>query len=325
MLKREILPGLGLTAAVAFVAFLIIQTQLFNSIEVVALVGGFLLANLLKPGPKFLPGIVFSEKKVLGWAIALLGLQLNFSKFSMSLWFIPFMLLFMLAVIFMGWKWAKRFSVNDTCGYLIGVGTAVCGASAIAAASSVMKTKVHETGVAVGVVNLLATLGMITLPVLAAALGLSAEDAGILVGGSLQGMGHVVGAGYALGDQAGEVATLVKLGRVLMLGPIMILTALLMFKHGGTIDRKRALPGFIIVFLILLVVANVFALPAEALSWAKTIDKIFMSIAMAGIGMQIKFGDITKQGPRALLLGTLIFVALIALLLGFIYGQNYFS
>jgi len=326
MFNAKVLPGILFATALAVVAFLAQNYLGLLGTEVYAITFGLAIGNLFTLPQKFTPGIQFSEKKILGWAIALLGLQLSFRNLSLSIWLIPVLLIVIAISILLGKILAKKLSVNPGCGYMIGVGNAICGASAIAAVSPFLAKKSHETGVAIGVVNVLGTIGMLLLPLLALGLGLSQQESGVLVGGTLQAVGQVVGGGYAIGEEAGQIATLVKLGRVLMLGPIVIITAFMMHTNSSTkIDRKRILPGFIIVFVLLLILVNVLQIPAEILEAVKTLDKWLITIAMAAIGLQIKFKDLITQGPRALLLGSIIFVVQIALVLGFIYGQEYFN
>lgn len=325
MFSSKIIPGMLFSIALAALAFLA-QNQLgMLGTEVYAISIGMLLGNLMKLPDILSLGIQFSEKKILGWAIALLGLQLSFRNLTLSVWLVPVLIFVIVISILLGRTIAKRINVNPGCGYMIGVGNAICGASAIAAVSPFLDKKSHETGVAIGVVNLLGTIGMMLLPLLALGLGLSQEESGVLIGGTLQAVGQVVGGGYALGDEAGQVATLVKLGRVLMLGPIVIITALIMHKGSAKLDRKRILPGFILVFVALLILVNVFDIPSEFLENIKTLNKWLLTVAMAAIGLQIKFKDLLTQGPRALLLGSIIFVVQIAIVLGYIYGQQYFS
>ena len=325
MFNKQLLPGLGVTILLAAVAFIAASAFSFGSVEVLALLLGIVLANVTTLPGKFSPGIQFSEKRILGWAIALMGLQLSFANLNLSWWLLPVLLLAITLSIVLGSRLNKQFGVLNSCGYMIGVGTAICGASAIAAVSPFLKTKAHETGVAIGVVNLLGTVGMLLLPGLAVLLGLSAEESGVVIGGSLQAVGQVVGAGYVMGDEVGEIATLVKLGRVLMLGPVVLFTALLMHTKSEKVDRKKVLPGFIVTFFVLMILANVFTLPEQFLGIVKTIDKVLLAIAMAAIGMQIRLRDLLRQGPKALLLGGVIFVVQIGVLLAFVYGQEYFS
>ena len=325
MIKKEHLAGIIFTIAIAGVGFIAHYTIGLAGAEVYALLIGIVVGNLFTTNKTLQPGISYSEKKILGWAIALMGLQLNFRLLNISWWLIPVLLLVIVVVMFLGKFLSDRFSMNSSCGYMIGVGHAICGASAIAAISPLLNKEGHETGVAVGVVNVLGTIGMLVFPFVVISLGFTQEESGVFMGGTLQAVGNVVGAGYAVGDEAGQVATLVKLGRVLMLGPVVIFTAFAFHSKENHMDRKKVLPGFILVFLVLLLVVNVFQLPTTVLNTFKQVDKILLAIAMAGIGLQIKFADLKSKGPKALMLGSVIFASQIAIVLMFIYGQQYFN
>ncbi len=325
MPNKTHLLGILLCVVVAAVSFAAKEYLGFQTTEVTALLIGLLLGNFINLGDQFNEGITFSEKKILAWAVALLGLQMSFRSLSLSLWLIPIILVMIGLSIFLGKYLAKNIGVSNNCGLFIGVGNAICGASAIAAVSPFFKSESSQTGVSIGVVNVLGTVGMLLLPLLSVALHFSQEQAGILIGGTLQAVGHAVGGGYAFGEEAGQIATLVKLGRVLMLAPVVIITALIMSKKQTGPASKKLIPGFMLVFIILLILANVFQLPTEITSPVKTLDKWLLTTAMVGIGLKIKVKDLISQGPKALLLGSIIFVVQISVVLGFIYGQEYFT
>lgn len=321
---KKNLYGIALSLALAALATVFFSITGFAGVEVYALLFGLLLSNVVKLPQVFASGILFSEKKILGWSVALMGLQLSFAKFNLSWWLVPILIGLAVMAIFLGRVLSKKFSMYQSCGFMIGVGQAICGASAIAAISPLLKTRAHETGVAVGVVNILGTVGMLGMPFLVLLLGLNGQESGVIIGGTLQAVGQVVAGGYAVSAEAGEVATLVKMGRVLLLGPLVVITAFAVRGKKGNLDRKKILPGFILAFLILLLIGNLNVLPSDVVAFAKGLNKWLLSTAMAAIGMQIRFSDLRKQGPKALGLGAVIFAVQIAVVIVFLYAQRLF-
>ena len=137
---------------------------------VVALMLGLIVANVFKLPEPWGKAITFGEKKVLGWAIGLMGLQLSIMKVQDLAWLLPVVLIMILLSLYLGEKAANRFGVSKGGGILIGAGNAICGSAAIAALSPVIKAKPYETGVSISVIQILGTVGMLVIPALASIL-----------------------------------------------------------------------------------------------------------------------------------------------------------
>lgn len=287
----------------------------------IAIIIGIIIGNMSWIPKSFEPGIRFSEKKILAAAIALMGLQLNITQLGeLGLAIIPVIVIMMAISISIGIFIGPKMGVRKNFGALLGIGNAVCGSSAIAALAPLVTDKKEEIGISVGVVNLLGTIGLFILPPLAIFLQLDDTNGGLLTGGSLQAVGHAVAAGSSVSNEVGIIATLIKMGRVLMLGPAVIILGLIFGKSQTENNKQKVkLPGFIIVFTVLMLVNSFIKLPEEFLLTVKTIDKWLLIIAMAAIGNRILFKDLRTQGPKALLLGIIIFVFQLAFLLGYIY------
>lgn len=302
-------PGLLLVAGVALLSQRLAST-VWPSVGAVtlAIILGILVGNLPIVGAPYLPGFDFAEKKLLPLAIVFLGAELQLrvlAELGLST--------MLLIVVVVGTTMVLSVLVGSLLGFarpfslLMGAGTAICGASAIAAIAPLVNGKEDEVGLSVGAVNLLGTAGIFLLPPLVLFLGLDAVEGGALIGGSLQAVGHVVAAGYAVNDETGNIALLVKMGRVLLLGPL----ALFFSWHaanGKALKVRQAIkvPNFIIGFLLMSLLVSLQLLPETAVAFAKLAGRWLLLLAMAGIGLKIKITAVRRQGPKALLFGALL-------------------
>ncbi|WP_108649143.1 YeiH family protein [Dongshaea marina] len=278
----------------------------------ITIILGFVVGNLI-PLPKTLDtGIRFSEKQLLGLAIMLLGSKLNFVMLSqLGLKAILVILLGLAFTICIGFFVGRLLKLDGKLALLLGIGNGICGSSAIAAASPVVQGKAEQMVLAVTVVNFLGTLGIFILPLIAhLTLGSAPLEQGILIGNTLQAVGQVSAAGFAMGDQIGQGAMIIKMGRILMLGPILLLLALLLSRaqNRESVAGKRQfpIPPFIIGFALLAVVASLHILPAGLVSGIGDISELILTVAMAGMGLKIRFDSIIRYGAGALGAGALI-------------------
>ena len=162
---------------------------------------------------------------------------------------------------------------------------------------------------AIAAVNLLGTLGMFLLPAIALGLGLHARSTEYLLGGSLQSVGQVAAAGFAVSHQVGQGALVIKMLRVLMIGPIVMgLHWFLQPGKGKGAGRRLYVPGYIIGFLACAVLAASFPGDTVVLPWVEALAKFLLTVAMAAVGCRINFRALLSQGPRSLLLVTLLSV-----------------
>jgi uncharacterized integral membrane protein (TIGR00698 family) len=325
-MKKEHFPGVLLAAFIAVLAIVLKGVIGFLGAEMWALLLGVLGATFFAKRSELQPGIAFSEKKILGWAIALMGLQLSIEPIlKIGPVLIPVILVMMFGSLFFGVSLARKFGLSPKTGLLIGTGNAICGAGAIMAASPAIGGKPRHTATALSTVYILGTLGMFAIPFGLSFVNWSDLDKGLLAGATLQAVGQAVAAGFAMGENAGEMATLVKLFRVTMLGPIVLLLSLFINRsRGGAKKSKLSVPDFIIAFAVFAVVAQLVSLPGEFLSIAKEVQKFFLTLAMAAIGASIRIKELAKEGLGALGLGLTIFVFQLVLIISFILLQNQF-
>jgi len=282
----------------------------------IALILGFTIGNLFVLPKAWETGIKFSEKKVLEKAIILMGVGLNFTVFQALGWNLIVLLIFMVGgTTFLGFLLGKWLSNNASLGGLVGVGTAVCGSSAIAAAAPVVSEKQEEIALSVGVVNLLGTIGIFALPALVQIFQLPSHSASVFIGGALQAVGQVVASGFILGETVGEGAVLVKMLRVALLVPVILVLQFALNKKSTKQNKGKLIPFFLIGFILMAILNSLGVFPENVASGIKLFSKILLVIALAAIGLNIRFNTLRKKGFKALLMGIILFVVQLVFLL----------
>jgi uncharacterized integral membrane protein (TIGR00698 family) len=231
---------------------------------VIALLIGIALSGVASH-PGFEPGLSFAVKKLLRWAIALLGLRIALADIvGLGPGVIAIVTAAMLATVTSAGLLAGRLRTGIGYGMLAGAATAVCGASATLATATVVPAypgKSRDVAFAVVAANAVSTLVMLAYPALASLLGLTEVQSGILLGATIHDMAQVVGAGYAVSEPVGNVAVVVKLFRVLLLLPVVLAIGWWFVRVQGEAGlAKVPVPVFALVFLALAVLNS--AVPA---------------------------------------------------------------
>jgi len=314
--------GVALTVAIGIVAIVLSNFISIGSVAL-AIILGVILANSINLHNSFSPGITYSEKKILAFAIATMGINLNFSiLMQLGVKTITLIILSMILTIFTAIFLGKLFKIDKKFALLLGVGNAVCGASAIGAVKGVIKPKEEFVGISVAVVNFLGAIGMFLIPAIVVFLGMKEIDGGILAGNTLQAVGQAVAGGFAIGDKAGESATVVKMGRVLMLTPILLI---LLFNYSKSdeeiknVNILKNIPIFIFGFILFSILASLNILPSWFSNAIKEISHYALIVAMAGVGLKITFKSIKENGKSALLIGSIIFTIQIIFNISYLY------
>lgn len=325
---RPLMPGMALASAVA-VAAVFAEPALKQATGgrialpgmVIALIIGIMLHGLAAR-PLFEPGLTFAVKKLLRWAIGLLGLRIAFGDIiGLGLGTLVVVVASMAATIAAGIWLARRFGVADGYGALAGASTAVCGASAALATTTVLPNypqKAADTAFTVVAANALSTLVMLAYPPLAVLLGFDATKTGILLGATIHDMAQVVGAGYAVSEPVGNTAVVVKLFRVFLLLPVVLVIGWWFLRQGEQTQEARVpVPVFALVFLALVVVNSILpSIPALAGSyalvkgWLVSVSNAGLLIAIAALGLGTSITAILTIGWRhvAIFLGTTLVI-----------------
>ena len=331
MLTR-LAPGIALSAAVAIASVLAepVLKQLAGGrvgipAVVIALVIGMIL-HAIANTRRFEPGMTFCVKKLLRWAIALLGLRVALGDIAaLGLSTALLVIVAMTATIVTGFVLARLLGRESGVGALGGVATAVCGASAALATSTVVpdyRNKAADTAFTVIAMNVLATIAMLAYPLLCAWLGLSQQQTGVMLGATIHDVAQVVGAGQAVSDEAANAAVIVKLFRVFLLLPAVLIVGWWLIRHGETHgDAKVPVPVFAFVFLIMCLINSLLSTQAGLGGIYLPIRDILLEIsrwglliAIAALGLGTSIAAMARLGWRhlAVVTGTSLVILVVA-------------
>lgn len=309
-LKKEI-PGIILATIIGLVAYAltVFFPELPGSI-LSALLLGMLVSNFYKVPESAQSGVGFTSSKLLELSILFLAFGINYTHIA-QLGAVSFsiVVLVIMVMLLATYFLSRKFNCPGSTGWLIGFGTAICGSSAIAALAPRVTQNKEDVGIAMAVVNLFGSIGMIILPMLLVNLGLDTKQISLMIGGSLHSVGNVVGAGYGVSNEVGEAATTIKLARVAMLSPGLIFFNYLVNRSEGKSWKQHfSLPWYLWSFIGITLLTSVINIPTE---WIKGLDftgKLILTVAMAAIGLKVSFKKLIQSGKRGLVFGLVIFL-----------------
>lgn len=336
----KFLSGITLSVIIAAVAVFIENLLPIHLIggAVIAMFIGMIVNHFIGKNSFFASGIKFTSKKILKFAIILLGLSLNINTIlhvgKMSL----VVMMFTLATCFGGGYFiGKALGLNWKLSNLISAGTGICGGSAIAAIAPTIDADDSDVAYAMSATFLFDMAMIVLFPIMGRAIGMSAEAFGIWAGTAVNDTSSVVATGYAFSEAAGDFATMVKLTRTLSIIPTVLTFALIQM----SLKRKEAIksgenkkeiktnfsftkifPWFILGFLAMSIVASIFTIPAEIVATTKSVSKFLMVCALAAIGLNTSFKDMKKSGIKPMIHGFIIsaLVVIVALVVEIALG-----
>lgn len=331
-------PGLLLALVLAAGAYLVggaagklemAHAKLLDPVLISMLLG--LLAGNLISSAVFLPGVSLAVRQLLPLGIVLLGVRMDFVEalrvglpgLAMS---VAVVALAIGILHFLG----SAFGLDRTMAWLLGVGTGICGGTAIVAMAPLLKAKENHVLVGVGLVTLIGLAAMILLPLMSGLMGLSEAQFGLLAGLTIHQTPQVIAAGFAVGDEAGQVATVAKLSRVCLLAPVAILIGWWVSRgrlEKGESNRPwyRLIPGFAIGFLLVACATTLGLFPAITLEWRSAgfhfesdqvlrwISSFLLAAGMVGVGFQTRISQAQEIGWRPALAAVLasLFITII--------------
>lgn len=293
---------------------------------VFAILAGMILTLFLKEKSSFQAGITYTSKKILQYAVILLGFGMNLSdilaKGKQSL---PVILSTISISLLTAFVLSKVLKIPSKISTLIGVGSSICGGSAIAATAPVIDADDEEIAQAISVIFLFNVAAALIFPTLGSVLGLGNEGFGLFAGTAINDTSSVTAAASAWDDIHGsntlEAATIVKLTRTLAIIPITLFLAFLQTRKersesAGKVDFKKIFPFFVLYFVLASVITTVFNLPVSITAPLKTLSKFFIVMAMAAIGINTNLVKLVKSGGKPILLGFSCWIAIALVSLG---------
>ena len=335
---KKLLPGCALALVIAVVAKLLEMWESaanlhFIGASVIALFIGMIVNRFYKPNPVTAPGIKFTSKKILKFAIILLGASLNISTVLRVGRFALTVMVFTLATCFgLGYVIGRALGLNWKTSSLINAGTGICGGSAIAAIAPVIEASDLDIAYGMSATFLFDMIMIIVFPLLGRWMGLSDAAFGLWAGTAVNDTSSVVATGYAFSEAAGDFATMVKLTRTLAIIPTVLVFAAISMHikkketaAGGVsvnVRMKSVFPWFILGFLAMSALCSLGLIPAAAASALKSVSKFLMVAALAAIGLNTSFKELYKSGAKPMLHGFIIslLVVLVAIAVEFCLG-----
>ncbi len=309
----SVAPGLLLAGVVAFVASRMALWEtgaaqaLFGrpvaiAAPVIALLIGIAMHGVAAR-PQFTPGLVFAVKRVLRWAIALFGLNIALSDIvGLGVGAAAMVIVVMAATLASGVLFARLFNRGDAYGALAGAACAVCGASAALATSSVLPSypdREADTAFVAITTNILATFAIVAYPPLCAMVGFDDRTTGIFLGASIHDVAQVVGAGYSVSKEAGNIALIVKLFRVFLLLPVVLGVGWYFAGRGGDAHRAKVpIPIFAIMFLVFVLINSSGLLPSTLKSGLVAASGWGLLVALAALGLSTSLASIARVGGK---------------------------
>jgi uncharacterized integral membrane protein (TIGR00698 family) len=320
---RQCCPGAALAAVIALAATFV--STLHGGPQLLYALFFGVAFHYLSHEPATKPGIEFCSRHVLRFGVGLLGARITAEQIASLGWATAALVIAgVVTTIFGGLMLARRLGMTNAQGVLSGGAVAICGASAALAISAVLpKEKDGErfTLLVVVTVTALSTVAMVVYPLVARLLELDPRWAGLFLGGTIHDVAQVVGAGYTLGPEAGDFATIVKLFRVSMLAVVVVAVAAAFRQAreaaplGHPVARQPLVPWFLWMFVGLVVVNSLGALDVptqQALSW---LSRACLVVAIAALGMKTSFVQLARAGwrPFGLILAETLWLALLVL------------
>lgn len=314
MLRTRI-PGIILAAVLAMPAWLIGNAVPIVGSPIIGIVLGLLLAFWRRP-EWLQEGLSFTGKKILQYSIVLMGFGLNLLNVvhvgGQTLELMIFTLTASFLTAFFVGKWLGVEGKTQT---LIGVGTSICGGSAIAATAPVIKADGQEVAHAISTIFLFNILAAFLFPFVGHLLGMDAHTFGLWAGTAINDTSSVVAAGYSFSHAAGNFAVIVKLTRTLMIIPVTLFLAIYTSRKTTGADKgnyhlSKIFPWFVLGFLLASIISTVLPLPAALVGSLVLIGKYMIIMAMVSIGLNTNLIALVRSGVRPILLGFICWLVL---------------
>lgn len=323
--RISMIHGILLIALFACASFYIGEAQFFKEISfspmIIGIILGMLYANSLRNNlpETWVPGIQFCSKKILRIGIILYGFRLTFQDIAaVGVAGILVDAVIVAVTIFGGVLIGRWLKMDSDTALLTSVGSGICGAAAVLGAESTIRTQPYKTAVAVATVVIFGTISMFLYPIAyrAGVLDLSPQEMGIYTGSTLHEVAHAVGAGNAMGGEVANVSVIVKMIRVMLLVPVLLVLGFWAARRNaksaeGGEKGKVAVPWFAFGFLAVIGFNSLNLLPAVFVDAINYFDTFLLTMAMAALGAETSIDKFKKAGAKPFVLAFCLDVWLI--------------
>lgn len=315
--------GILCVTALALVSYFVVKTPLLASAGisslVVAIVLGIVLGNTWSYPMTWSIGIQFAAKRLLRLAIVLYGFRVSFQQMaSIGVEAFIFDIIVVFSTLLIGYSVGRKYlKLDPHLSLLVSAGAAICGAAAVLAVEDVIKSESHQSAIAIGTVVLFGTVSMLLYPLLQqmGLFGFTAHQFGLFAGASIHEVAQALIAGTNIDNETGQIAVIVKMVRVLLLIPVLILLGLFNFSpvkhnrftHHHAKKSRLTVPWFAIGFIGIIGLHSLQLLPNTIVDAINQVDLILLTMAMGAIGMETKLNKIKKVGLGPLYLAAILY------------------
>lgn len=302
------IPGISLALIIAIPAWLTGKIFPIVGSPVFGIIFGMVFALLKRP-TYFNAGITYTSKKLLQYSIILMGFGMNlYNVFNVGKQTLVLMAFTLTAAFLTAYLFGKLLKINKNTATLIGVGSAICGGSAIAATAPVINANEEEVAHSISTIFLFNVVAAFLFPFLGHVFNMSDNAFGLWVGTAVNDTSSVVAAGYSFSSEAGNLAVIVKLTRTLAIVPITMVLAIYGSKKNNTNDKNnynlnKIFPWFVIWFVIASIIYTFIPLQTEITSFLSQAGKFIIVMAMVSVGLNTEIIKLIKNGVRPILLG----------------------
>lgn len=319
-------PGILLAAAIAVPAWLLGKAFPIVGSPVLGILLGMILAFWKRPA-RFDDGVKYTSKKLLQYSIILLGFDMNlFNVFKVGSQTLLLMCFTLTAAFVTAFAAGKLLKVDGKTATLVGVGTSICGGSAIAATAPVIHADDEEVAHSISTIFLFNVIAAFLFPFLGHVMGMTDHGFGLWAGTAVNDTSSVVAAGYTFSNAAGNLAVIVKLTRTLMIVPVTLALALYTsrksagIKSGNRYRIAKIFPWFVLGFIAASIINTFLPMPQGIGSFLAQVGKFVIVMAMASIGLNTNVIKLIKSGGKPILLGSICWAVLSLTSLGVQYA-----
>ncbi|TGK29642.1 YeiH family putative sulfate export transporter [Leptospira yasudae] len=278
---------------------------------------GIVFSHLFGIKSSFVPGIRFASRTLLRISVVLLGFKITLSELGEIGWsgYGRLFLIVISTFFFTRWIAEKIFGLKSPLAYLLAAGCSICGASAVLATSAIVRSETHENAIAVGIVTCFGLVLLFLEPALYQSgllFGLNSNSFGFFAGTTIHEVAQAVTAGFTIGEESGKIATIVKLGRVLLLAPILFGLSLCAHRRStmktDASKTKITVPWFVFGFLLMVLIRSLIPISERTVTLIGSSNQFLMLVALTAIGLETNLSLLKKVGWRPFLaagIGTL--------------------
>lgn len=321
-MKKQVLTAISV-AIFGYLALVLEQSPILGSSLLAMLLGLFctrFFGNLVESSSV----LTWFSKKGLQYSIILLGFRLSFRDIqSLGLWSLQLSLPLAFITLSLSLVLGRWLGLKKRLSLLIGFGTAICGGSAIATAAPVLEGDEEEVGLALSTIFVFNLIGLLLFPILGRLQGLTQVQFGIWAGTAINDTSSVLAASYDYGKVAGDIATVVKLARTLLIVPFCLGFALFPLRKwqsgNRTFSLTKIVPAFVLAFLLAAILSSLNLVPPSVLTISQKLSKWLMAMALFAVGCKLSFSHLKATGWSPIILGGLVWflLSVLSLLLQF--------